>query len=254
MNLMIDTTLWIKRPVHTATATARLLCLPFVGSGASAFRPWALALAPTIEVLAVVLPGRESRRRETPLTQFEDILDSLFEAVVDILAVAGPPLSLFGHSMGALLAFELSHRLRDHLGIEPSRLFVAGQLPPDLIMPLRISDLPQGAFIQRLRAFGGTPVEVFEHEELLSALIPVLRADFQAYEHYEYRVVPRLACPITAFAGSDDANATSDSLEHWARFTSGNFRLNTMKGDHFFIHSSRADIMHTIQSELTSFA
>lgn len=250
---MVDASLWIKRFAEAPDASARLLCLPFVGGGASAFRPWALALAPGIEVFAAALPGRESRRRERPANRLEPTVEALFEAWVAFSQDGAPP-ALFGHSMGALLALELAHRFRDRLGAEPPCLFVAGQVPPDRPTMDRVHNLPHEAFVERLKALGGTPKEVFEHEELLCAILPVLRADFEACAQHGHRDVPPLTCPIVAFAGRNDGYAPGDTLSGWARLTGGRFELCIVEGDHFFVHASREALLEAMRVELVSSA
>jgi medium-chain acyl-[acyl-carrier-protein] hydrolase len=161
------------------------------------------------------------------------------------------PFALFGHSMGASLAFELANHVQRSHGIEPAHLFVSARRAPRVPDDSPITyNLPEDDFIAHLRELNGTPREVLEHSELMQLMIPLLRADFQLVQTYRYREAPPLSCPITAFAGADDLEISPEQVEPWREHTTTRFELNTLAGDHFFIHSKQQMLLRILTREL----
>jgi medium-chain acyl-[acyl-carrier-protein] hydrolase len=146
--------------------------------------------------------------------------------------------ALFGHSMGALIAFELAHVLRTDYGLSPMHLFVSAHRAPQIPDPdPPIYTLTEPEFWAKLRELNGTSSEVLAHSELLSAVQPLLRADFTLCDTYRYAPRPRLECPISAYGGLRDPEAGHDGLRAWQEQTSASFRLRMFEGDHFFLRS-----------------
>jgi medium-chain acyl-[acyl-carrier-protein] hydrolase len=161
------------------------------------------------------------------------------------------PFAFFGHSLGALVAFELSREIRRQHDLLPVHLFVSGCGAPQSLYPHPpIGMLPDTAFLEELRQLNGTPAEVLEHEELMQLLLPTLRADFTARETYAYADEPPLDCPISAFGGMQDGRVERDRLEAWRDQTSGPFSLHTFPGGHFFLHSSQSLLLQTLSHAL----
>ncbi|MEP7340684.1 MAG: alpha/beta fold hydrolase [Acidobacteriota bacterium] len=237
----------VLRP-PTAPSRLRLFCFPYAGAGASVFRAWAKDLPSEIEVVPVQLPGRESRVREAPFTQLAPLLATL---AGNLAAQMEPPFAFFGHSMGALLCYELARRLRDEGKPAPVHLFISGRraLPiPDDEPPLHtLDDQKLG---EKLRAFNGTPEEIFQYPELLSFWLAILRADFAVCAGYAYAAATPLDCSISAFGGLDDAYVSRDEMAAWRSLTQGAFRLRMFPGDHFFLHSSRQLLLRAIVEDL----
>jgi len=238
---------WIAYRVPRPAARVRLVCFPYAGGAASLYRGWAEALPPDVELLSVQPPGRESRLREPPLRDmdpFVEAADSDLAAELD-----RGPYALFGHSLGALCAYELARRRRVAGRSAPVHLLVsahqAAQLPWE-DEPLH--DLPSGRFRERLRELRGTPAEVLDHPELMELVEPMLRADFHLNETYRHRPGPLLGCPITAFGGIDDGDVPRARLEPWDEVTRGPFRLRMLPGGHFFLHEAegRAELLAEI--------
>lgn len=248
MPVTAEVALWLKKYSQPAQTRLRLLCLPYVGAGASAYRTWANALPSEIEFYALQLPGREARRREAPYTQ----LEPLIKTVAPIIASLPPlPLALFGHSLGAIIGFELARHLRRQHGINPIHMFVAGQSAPQLPSSTQqMHLLPDGEFIQRLREYNGTPEEVLQHREILQMLLPVLRADFTLCETYSYYQDTPLSCPISVFCSSDDSQVSQEDLRAWSCQTSHPITFHMLKGDHFFVHQAREALLTTIKQDL----
>jgi medium-chain acyl-[acyl-carrier-protein] hydrolase len=165
-----------------------------------------------------------------------------------------PPYALFGHSMGALISFELARELRRRGFAAPRRLFLSGRGAPHV--PSRktpIFNLPEESFIAEVKKFNGTPNELFDHPEVMELLLPALRADLEMLDTYEYRPEQRLSCPISAYGALQDTDAPVESLRAWEEHTSASCNLRIFPGDHFFIHSPsigfvdvfRRDVLNT---------
>ncbi|WP_338770047.1 alpha/beta fold hydrolase [Massilia sp. METH4] len=224
-------------------AGARLLCLPSSGGGSTLYRPW-LGGLDDIELHAALLPGRERRMLEAPVTTMDAMVDGLVPAVA---ALADRPYFLFGHSMGALVAFELTRTLLARGVTPPQRLFVSAFRAPDLPNPKRdLHALPDHEFIEALREYGGTPDAVLRHRETMEVLLPMLRADFRLHETYRYHAAPALPVPITALAGRADDAVPASQMAGWAKQTEAGFTLHQFDGAHFFIHDSRDAVLNTL--------
>jgi len=146
------------------------------------------------------------------------------------------PFAFFGHSLGALVSFELTRRLRREYGVHPVRLFVSAGRAPQI--PRRgppIHALPEEELLAELRRLNGMPGELMEHEELMEIMLPLLRADFAVYETYVYTNEPPLNCPISAFGGIQDHRVKDSDLEAWRAQTNVSFSLRMFPGDHFFL-------------------
>jgi medium-chain acyl-[acyl-carrier-protein] hydrolase len=229
-------------------ARFRLFCFPYAGSGSAVFRPWTRQLPSSIEVVPALLPGRELRMREPAFSRVEPLIDVASREIVPYL---DRPFAFFGHSMGAIVSYELALRLRAERGIEPEHLFVSGRRAPQLPEPgPRMHELPEPEFRAELERLNGTPKELLEHAELMQLLIPLLRADFSVCHTYTYVPSSPLKCPITAFGGVRDVTTTRADIEPWCEHTSGAFRLQMLDGDHFFINQQQATILSIIMQAL----
>lgn len=238
---------WLLRPRPNPQAKLRMFCLPYAGGGASVYVPWANLLPPSIELCAVQLPGRERRIREPAFTSTAGLIAAL---VPELRPLLDRPFVLFGHSMGALLSFELARALRRQ-GIQPHALLVSGhrgpQLPPSH-PPLHA--LPQPELIEELRQMNGTPTEVLDHPELLELLVPVIRADFQLCETYGYIPEPPFDFPISAFGGLQDPLCSREELAGWSEQTTAAGTYRMLPGDHFFLHTNRQMLLQALLLDL----
>jgi surfactin synthase thioesterase subunit len=196
----------------------------------------------------VQLPGREGRLREPPFARLAPLLDALAPALIPFM---GMPFAFFGHSMGALIAFELARHLRRSRQPGPAYLAVSGfpapQIP-DHDPP--IHQLPDAQFIHALARLNGTPTEVLEHAELMQLMLPALRADFALCEEYRYVAEAPLTCPIAAFGGLQDHEAPCERLEPWREQTSADFALRMLPGDHFFLNGARPSLCQALALDL----
>ncbi|GIQ70278.1 hypothetical protein XYCOK13_31020 [Xylanibacillus composti] len=156
------------------------------------------------------------------------------------------PFLLFGHSLGARIAFEVARNLRRTRGIQPCRLIVAGSRAPHIPEPRPLHQLPEEEFINELRRFSGTPEAILQSKELLQFFLPILRADFQLDETYVYVDDAPLDCPISVFGGTDDTEASREELDAWAAYTTGECSVEMIKGDHFFLKTQRDELLRSI--------
>lgn len=234
----------VKRPL------LRVFCFPYAGGSASAYRRWAEAMPEEIEIVAIQLPGRETRIGEALVTDFQHIVRNIYDA---LLPYGDEPFVLFGHSLGALFGFELARFLRQR-GNGPGllKLIVSGCAAPYLRKPDidgPLHNLSDDHLIEKLRKFNGTPNEVFDNNEMLALALPILRADFCLADTYQYVAGPRLNVPISVFCGTDD-NISETELVGWRQHTDDSFSLRKFPGDHFFINSYRDLVLNALVDEL----
>jgi len=221
----------------------RLLCFPYAGASAMAYQRWRRQVPDWLDVRPVELPGRGSLMAAPLISRWDELLDFL---VQEIAADVHPPYALFGHSMGALVAFEMAHRLRG-LGLPAGNaLIVSGTDAPACRNNGRFlhqeTDAQLRAEMQRL---DGTDQAVFADDELMALTLPVLRADFQLCGHYVRHDRPPLAMPVHVLAGESD-ETTPETLAAWRQETSGVFTLDYFDGGHFFIQNQQAQVLAAV--------
>ncbi|MGB2626204.1 MAG: alpha/beta fold hydrolase [Candidatus Acidiferrum sp.] len=211
----------------------RLFCLPHAGGGASAFHSWHAAFAPLIQVCPILLPGRESRLSEPLYTNFDQLLEALSEELRPWLDV---PFAVFGHSMGALLAFEWVRRLQREGPRLPSRVFLSGRRAPDASDEAGLlSPLSDAEFVDELaHRYQGLPDELLCEPELMAVMLPILRADISVVESYRFTEGEQLSCPTMVSAGIDDATVPFDQLVGWQRHVDSRFEVQIFPGGHFY--------------------
>lgn len=230
-------------------ARLRLICLPAAGGGASRYRDWPAHLPEEVEVVPVQLPGRESRFAERPVESMDQLVGLLLDGLASYLS---RPFALFGHSMGAMIGFELARRLRSQ-GLAPVHLFAAGCRAPHL--PSRSPDwhtLPDPEFIAAIGNLGGIPSELLAEQQFLDAMLPMLRSDCTLIETYAFRPQAPLSCPVTAFGGLRDEEVFAEDVRAWSCHTTGPFRVHLLPGDHFFVNSARSDLLRLVAAQLTA--
>ncbi len=239
---------WYVRIPRRMDAQLRLFCFPYAGGSAAIFREWVGVLTPRIELMAVELPGHGSRRDEEFFTAIDPLVDALASALLPDL---NKPFAIFGHSLGALIGYELARRLYTSVGLQPRRLFVSGHDAPGCDNSSKIvHNLPDEEFIAELRRLNGTPPEILADAELMQLALPLLRADFRLNETYQHRSFPLLTCPVSAYAGIGDEEVSADAISSWKKVTRGPFDSRTFEGDHFFIHSAMVPLVRQIELDL----
>ncbi|MCX4743047.1 alpha/beta fold hydrolase [Streptomyces antibioticus] len=225
-------------------APRRLVCFPHAGGSAPYFVPVARAMAGGTDVLAVQYPGRQERRGEP----FLDSIDALARAAVDALAPwLDRPLTLFGHSMGAMVAFEAA-RLLEAEGRAPRGLVVSGRRAPTCVRsaPDLVHLQDDEGLMNEIRRLNGTDERILADEELLRMILPVIRSDYQAVESYRYRPGPPLSCPVLALIGDTDPQVTREEARFWAEHTTGPFDMTVFPGGHFYLNSQGNAVIRAI--------
>jgi surfactin synthase thioesterase subunit len=241
---------WLVCPRPQPAARARLVCCHHAGGTASTFRSWSARLPDWIELWAVQLPGRESRVKEPLVEDLHEITARLAPSVVDHLA--DRPLALFGHSMGALVAYELARRLSAHNRSWPDWLFVSGRNAPHrprVTDSMHLAD--DETLVGRLREIGGTPELVLQDPGFREMLLPIYRADLAVCNTYEHHLGEPLRCPMTILGGADDTEASPDGLAAWSELTTGVTEQITFPGGHFFISTSSSEVLELIEKRLS---
>ena len=243
-------TAWVRCPRPSDQATVRLFCLPFGGGGAAIFREWPRDLWPEVEVWHVQLPGREARFREPLLTRMETLVGPLADAMLPQL---DRPYAIFGHSMGALIGFDLARRLRRLGAPDPAHLFFSARRAPHLADPRSpLHALPDDDLVAQLtQRYNGMPRAVLESAELLRMFVPVIRADLTLTETYVYTPEEPLVSPISAFGGLEDGAVSRDDLAAWGDLTGSSFTLRMLPGGHFFLQTLRPRLLSAIVADLS---
>jgi medium-chain acyl-[acyl-carrier-protein] hydrolase len=226
---------WILRPRNTAQGRLRLVCLPHAGSGAGAYLGWAGGLSPDIELVAVQLPGRESRLAEPAPTAMADLIAALADALSDPLCGADDrPYVVYGHSMGAFIAFDLVREFRRRGQRLPCAMVLSGARAPHLPPHLPLLHLmPDALLLQEVSRRYGSNFDP-EMMDLVRLMLPTLRADLSLVETRLHRDEPPLPLPISAWSGADDAFVQPGEAGQWGRHTAADFEFKVFPGGHFF--------------------
>ncbi len=240
---------WLLREPNRH-ARLRLFCFPHAGAGASTYRAWSAPLARDgFDVCPVQLPGRENRLGEPAYLAIKPLVEALVEGIIPYL---DRPYALFGHSMGALVAFESARSLRQRGARLPCHLFVSGRIAPQREDPRpRLHDLADAALLTRLTELGGIPSALRACPELMAFQLPLLRADLAVNENYRHVPAPPLAVPITAFGGEQDPKTDDAEIRAWAEQTSERFSMHALPGGHFFVHDSVQPLLRNLVIELS---
>jgi surfactin synthase thioesterase subunit len=227
-----------------------LYCLPFAGGNAFSYRHFQAHLADAIQVIALELPGRGKRFKEPLLTTMEAMIVDMFLQIQKGIT-PNNPYAIYGHSMGALLGYELTRYILYANLPPPQHLFFSGRRAPSVPddLPLKHS-LPKEEFMKAVKDLGGCPPELLAHQELTDLFEPILRADFQAIETYVYTPASPINVPITLLHGSDDEEVTYDQLLPWQQETRQQLIIQSFLGDHFFIFEHLAQIGRLLSQTL----
>lgn len=226
----------------------RLFCLPCAGGSAAAFRPWSRVITSSIQVCPLELPGHGSRIKEPPTTSMPELVGELVETLDPFLDA---PFALLGHSMGSAIAWHLARALEHRGGPVPRRLIVMGFRPLHFRRPQPLLHrLDDQGLTEALRAFGGTPQEVLEQPQLMSLMLPAIRADFELIETLATPTDLPLACGLSAYMGSTDREVSFDQMEQWRQYTSADFQLRIYPGGHFFPWSQLDPLVEDLETDL----
>lgn len=241
---------WIIRPRPNPRARLRVFCFPYAGGGASTYRSWPAHLPGDIEVVAVQLPGREERLREPAFSRASELCPQLATVLAPYL---DRPFALFGHSMGALVAFELTRLLRSIGAPFPVHLFVSAHCGPRKVYCFPpVAGMSDDELLRLLHRLGGTRDEVLAEGDVMRLMLPLLRHDLTVCESYRYVAAEPLACPISAFGGiRDDVVRRADVLA-WGAETAGGFQARMFPGGHFFLDDVKPRLLQAITDDLAA--
>jgi medium-chain acyl-[acyl-carrier-protein] hydrolase len=243
---------WLVVSRRNPNAALRLFCFHYAGGNAYLFRTWHASLLPEVEVYGIQLPGRANRLLDSPCKRVPELFPELSDALVPLL---NKPFVFFGHSMGALVAFETARWLRRNKQMLPAHLFVSGcQAPqiPDTDPPWHL--MSDEVLLAEMVKLNGTPEEVMQDRSLLELALPILRADCELCETYTYEEEAALPCPITAFSGTDDDKVGHDKVEGWRSQTTREFAHHVFDGDHFFVRSKEPELLKLLKTKLSNIA
>ena len=244
---------WLRCPTPRPWATTRLICFPHAGGSASYFVPLAKALSPVAEVLSVQYPGRQDRRAEPAPTAIEPLADALAEV---ISGLTDRPLAFFGHSMGAIVAFEVTRRLAASAAgrrvPEPFVLLASGRRAPSALRDEAYHRLDHDAFVAEMGTLGGTDPRILAEPELLDLILPPTRADYQAIETYVPSGDAVISTPMIVMIGDKDPRVTVPEAELWRTHTTATCDLRQYPGGHFYLLDQQAAVITTISESLAS--
>ncbi|PJJ05000.1 surfactin synthase thioesterase subunit [Streptomyces sp. 2333.5] len=232
---------WIRR-FHPSDAQTRLVCFPHAGGAATFYHPVSQALSPSVDVLAVQYPGRQERHTEPCISDLSMLAERVAE---ELHPWTDRPMAFFGHSMGAILGYEVARRLQSS-GVQLLTLFASGRRAPSCLRDEDMHRRDNDGIIDELKQLQGTDARLLDDPEIVRMLLPAIRSDYQAVETYRYEPGPLLTCPIIALTGNEDPHVTYDEATSWRSHTSGPFELQTYSGGHFYLNSHAAAVMETI--------
>ncbi|ROO60460.1 surfactin synthase thioesterase subunit [Micromonospora sp. Llam0] len=238
--------LWLRCQRRRPNASTRLVCLPHAGGTAAFFTPWADRVPAPLEVTAVQYPGRQDRRTDPPAATVRDLATSVAGAIdlTDPRSIV-----LFGHSLGALVAYELA-RVLTAWGRAPDRLVVSGRRPPGESTGRSWHTRSDADLIAELVRLGGmADIRFFEDAETRRLFLPAIRDDFRLAETYRHRADPVLSCPVTAVIGADDPEVDAGQAARWADCTTGRFDAHVLPGDHFYLVPHRGRVLSLLSAE-----
>lgn len=239
---------WVLTRTVNPQARLNLICFPYAGGGAQLFNSWQAAFG-QIQICAVQYPGRGSRVREQAFTNCHELVRAL---IPHLLPFLNRPFAFFGHSMGALIAYEVARNVQEQQGLKLERLIVSGRRAPQ-IPPTDppTYNLPDPEFIEELRRLNGTPHEVLDHPELMQLMLGIIRADFTLTQTYQFTPGPKLNCPFSVFGGLADVDVTREHLEAWCELTNSDCSLKMLEGDHFFLQTNQKNLVKAIDEQLS---
>ncbi|UJW29729.1 alpha/beta fold hydrolase [Saccharothrix sp. AJ9571] len=247
MSRITESSSWIRRFHPAPDAPARLVCFPHAGGSASFYFPVSQALSGSLDVLNLQYPGRQDRRHEP-------LIDDIAELADELTGVLRPwldrPVAFFGHSMGAILAFEVALRLEREAGPRPVRLFASGRRAPSTHRDETVHQRDDEGVLAEMKLMSGTDARLLGDDEVLRMIMPAIRGDYRAIETYRAQPDSVVNCPIDVLVGDDDPKTTVDEARAWQEHTTGGFDLRVFTGGHFFLAHHQQEINALIRDRV----
>lgn len=222
----------------------KLILFPYAGGGASIFRNWK-EFFKDIKLYAAQYPGRENRMSETPINEFNILLEKIFEEFKVVIS-DNKPYYLFGHSLGTKIVYELALKIISNGLPQPKGIIVSAGRAPCYKEKKPIYNLDDREFIKEINRFSGTPIEIIENIEIMSLFIPMLRADFIIDETYVNENITKLDIPIHGFMGTEDKELTIKEFKKWKDYTNREFTYTYIEGGHMFINTNTEEVTNEI--------
>ncbi|MER7048436.1 thioesterase II family protein [Streptomyces jumonjinensis] len=242
---------WLRNFTPSPGARLRMVCFPHAGGAATAYHPMSVALSPEIDVLAVQYPGRQDRLSESCVDSIPELVDLLVPLL--IAQTDHRPLALFGHSMGATVAFEIARRLEREPGTGgPAILFLSGRRAPHFKRNDYVHLRDDQGVLKEVQLLGGSATAALSNPELLSMVLPAIRSDYRAVETHVHVPGPPLRCPVVALTGDADPRADTPSVEAWRDYTEGPFASHVFPGGHFFLNDRADEVHSTVRSHVAA--
>lgn len=244
-----DSNPWIRRFHPAPDAGARLVCFPHAGGSASFYFPMSQRLMDRIEVLSLQYPGRQDRR-------FEPCIDDIGKLATEVFGELRPwldkPVAFFGHSMGAILAFEVILRMENELGTRPIRLFASGRRSPASLRDENVHQCNDEGILAEMTRMGGSDSRVLGDPELLRMILPAIRSDYKAIETYRPLPGASVRCPIDVLVGDGDPKTTIDEARAWKDHTTAGSDLHVFAGGHFYLAQHQADVINLVADRISA--
>lgn len=241
---------WFVNVNPKKNATMRLFCFPYAGGGASIYREWNSLFPDSIEVCAIQYPGRENRINEAPIDDFLSLVNEICD---NIHVMLDKPFAIFGHSLGAKVAFETAKMIMKRYHRKPICLFEAGSRAPFLQDKYLLHNLSEEDFIMSLHRYHGTPIEVLENEDIMSAFLPMLKADFSIEETFLTSKEEKMNCPLFVLAAEKDEIVSIEEALQWETLAKHDYEFVKFQGDHFFIKSEQRKLIHYIMNKMLQY-
>ncbi len=237
---------WLRNFHPAPTARVRLVCFPHAGGSASYYFPLSVALSPEFEVYGVQYPGRQDRHSEPFVESIDELADEVFAALGTLPAA---PTAFFGHSMGAVLAFEVARRSESIEGRRPVTVFASGSRAPSRYGDER-EYKDDRALVDVMRELGGTDPRVLGDPELLSTFLPAFRNDYRALQDYHRGTDVGISAPIVVMTASDDPKTSEAAARAWHEHTTGGGDFHTFTGGHFFLEKQPQKVIEVVARTL----
>lgn len=233
------------------SAKIKLFCFPHAGGLSSVYKSWERYISNDIEIIPIELAGRGKRIDVPTYQSIDEAVDDLYKNIESHLDMT--EFALFGHSLGAIIVYEMIYKLKKELGREPIHTFFSGRMPIQIVSSRDRHKLSDKALRDYIIKLGGTPVEIQQYDELLNMFLPIIRSDFKMVETYNYKPKYELMkSDISIFNGKNDELIDKDRLEGWKDYTTGACEFYKFEGGHFYINDSQREVVNEINNILLS--